>query len=221
MGIAEILLLMVIAAPPIILAITVHEAAHAYAADALGDSTARQLGRVSLNPFRHIDPVGTVLLPLMMLVTTGFLFGWAKPVPVQFGRLRHPQRDMAIVGGAGPASNLVMALFWGFLLKLSLPFGDADLSMVVLQQMAGVGVSINIVLMILNMLPVPPLDGSRVVVGFLTPVNAAKYLQLERHSMLIMIGLVVLMFTGVLGAVLIPLVESAKLALFTLLGVPF
>ena len=157
----------------------------------------------------------------MMLVTTGFLFGWAKPVPVQFGRLRHPQRDMAIVGGAGPASNLVMALFWGFLLKLSLPFGDADLSMVVLQQMAGVGVSINIVLMILNMLPVPPLDGSRVVVGFLTPVNAAKYLQLERHSMLIMIGLVVLMFTGVLGAVLIPLVESAKLALFTLLGVPF
>ncbi len=221
MGIAEILLLMVIAAPPIILAITVHEAAHAYAADALGDSTARELGRVSLNPFRHIDPVGTVLLPLMMLVTTGFLFGWAKPVPVQFGRLRHPQRDMAIVGGAGPASNLVMALFWGFLLKLSLPFGDADLSMVVLQQMAGVGVSINIVLMILNMLPVPPLDGSRVVVGFLTPVNAAKYLQLERHSMLIMIGLVVLMFTGVLGAVLIPLVESAKLALFTLLGVPF
>jgi len=221
MGIAEILLLMVIAAPPIILAITVHEAAHAYAADALGDSTARQLGRVSLNPFRHIDPVGTVLLPLMMLVTTGFLFGWAKPVPVQFGRLRHPQRDMAIVGGAGPASNLVMALFWGFLLKLSLPFGDADFSMVVLQQMAGVGVSINIVLMILNMLPVPPLDGSRVVVGFLTPVNAAKYLQLERHSMLIMIGLVVLMFTGVLGAVLIPLVESAKLALFTLLGVPF
>jgi len=221
MGIAEIVLLMVIAAPPIILAITVHEAAHAYAADALGDSTARELGRVSLNPFRHIDPVGTVLLPLMMLVTTGFLFGWAKPVPVQFGRLRHPQRDMAIVGGAGPASNLVMALFWGFLLKLSLPFGDADLSMVVLQQMAGVGVSINIVLMILNMLPVPPLDGSRVVVGFLTPVNAAKYLQLERHSMLIMIGLVVLMFTGVLGAVLIPLVESAKLALFTLLGVPF
>lgn len=221
MGIAEIVLLMVIAAPPIILAITVHEAAHAYAADALGDSTARQLGRVSLNPFRHIDPFGTVLLPLLMLVTTGFLFGWAKPVPVQFGRLRHPQRDMAIVGGAGPASNLVMALFWGFLLKLSLPFGDADLSMVLLQQMAGVGVSINIVLMILNMLPVPPLDGSRVVVGFLTPVNAAKYLQLERHSMLIMIGLVVLMFTGVLGAVLIPLVESAKLALFTLLGVPF
>jgi Zn-dependent protease len=221
MDLAEIVLLMVIAAPPIILAITVHEAAHAYAADALGDSTARQLGRLSLNPVRHIDPVGTLLLPLMMLVTTGFLFGWAKPVPVQFDRLRHPQRDMAIVGGAGPASNLVMALFWGLLLKLSLPFGDAGLSMVVVQQMAGVGVSINIVLMILNMLPVPPLDGSRVVVGFLTPVNAAKYLQLERHSMLIMIGLVVLMFTGVLSAVLIPLVESAKVALFTLLGVPF
>ena len=105
-----LVLAILIGAPPIILAITVHEAAHAFAADALGDNTARQLGRVSLNPFRHIDPLGTVALPLFMLATTGFMFGWAKPVPVQFGRLNKPQRDMALVGGAGPASNLVMAV---------------------------------------------------------------------------------------------------------------
>ena len=216
-----LVLAILIGAPPIILAITVHEAAHAFAADALGDNTARQLGRVSLNPFRHIDPLGTVALPLFMLATTGFMFGWAKPVPVQFGRLNKPQRDMALVGGAGPASNLVMAVCWGLLLKLSLQFSSAGVPMLVLQQMAQVGVSINLVLMILNMLPVPPLDGSRVLVGFLTPVNAVKYLQLERHSMLIMIGLVVLMYTGALGALLIPLLETAKFILFSLLGVPY
>ncbi|MBL4620874.1 MAG: site-2 protease family protein [Immundisolibacteraceae bacterium] len=216
-----LVLAILIGAPPIILAITVHEAAHAYAADALGDNTARQLGRVSLNPIRHIDPLGTVALPLFMLATTGFMFGWAKPVPVQFGRLNKPQRDMALVGGAGPASNLLMAICWGLVLKLALQFSSAGLPMLVLQQMAQVGVSINLVLMILNMLPVPPLDGSRVVVGFLNPVNAVKYLQLERHSMLIMIGLVVLMYTGALSALLIPLLETAKFALFSLLGVPY
>jgi len=217
----EILIMLVVAAPPIILAITVHEAAHAFAADALGDSTARQMGRLSLNPFRHIDPVGTVLLPLVLLMTTGFLFGWAKPVPVQFGRLRNPQRDMALVGGAGPASNLAMALLWGLVLKISMGLSDSSSLAMIFEQMANIGVMINLVLMVLNMLPVPPLDGSRVVVGFLSPKNAAKYLQLERHSMLIMIGLVVLIATGYLSKILIPLVNMAKVALFTLLGVPY
>ena len=216
-----LVLAILVGAPPIILAITVHEAAHAYAADALGDSTARQLGRVSLNPIRHIDPVGTVVLPLFMLATTGFMFGWAKPVPVQFGRLNKPQRDMALVGGAGPASNLIMAIGWGLMLKLSLQFSNAGLPILLLQQMAQVGVTINLVLMILNMLPVPPLDGSRVLVGFLTPTNAVKYLQLERHSMLIMVGLVLLMVTGTLSALLIPLLEAARFSLFSLLGVPY
>ncbi len=217
MNLAQILL---IAAPPIILAITVHEAAHAFAADALGDSTARQLGRLSLNPLRHIDPVGTVLLPMILLATTGFLFGWAKPVPVQFGRLRKPQRDMALVGGAGPASNLLMALFWGLVLKFSLMSAQTSTLAALFEQMAGIGVMINLVLMVLNMLPVPPLDGSRVLVGLLSPQAAARYLQLERHSMLIMIGLVVLIATGTLSKLLIPLVNTAKLMLFTLLGVP-
>lgn len=216
-----LVLAILVGAPPIILAITVHEAAHAYAADALGDSTARQLGRVSLNPIRHIDPVGTVVLPLFMLATTGFMFGWAKPVPVQFGRLNKPQRDMALVGGAGPASNLIMAIGWGLMLKLSLQFSNAGLPILLLQQMAQVGVTINLVLMILNMLPVPPLDGSRVLVGFLTPANAVKYLQLERHSMLIMVGLVLLMVTGTLSALLIPLLEAARFSLYSLLGVPY
>ncbi|RLA06104.1 MAG: site-2 protease family protein [Gammaproteobacteria bacterium] len=217
----EILVMLVVAAPPIILAITVHEAAHAYAADALGDSTARQMGRLSLNPFRHIDPVGTVLLPLVLLMTTGFLFGWAKPVPVQFGRLRNPQRDMALVGGAGPASNLAMAVFWGLVLKISMGFSDTSSLAMIFEQMANIGVMINLVLMVLNMLPVPPLDGSRVVVGFLSPQNAAKYLQIERHSMLVMIGLVVLIATGYLSKILVPLVSMAKAALFTLLGVSY
>lgn len=216
-----LVLAILVGAPPIILAITVHEAAHAYAADALGDSTARQLGRVSLNPIRHIDPVGTIVLPLFMLATTGFMFGWAKPVPVQFGRLNKPQRDMALVGGAGPASNLIMAIGWGLMLKLSLQFSNAGLPILLLQQMAQVGVTINLVLMILNMLPVPPLDGSRVLVGFLTPANAVKYLQLERHSMLIMVGLVLLMVTGTLSALLIPLLEAARFSLYSLLGVPY
>lgn len=213
--------MVVVAAPPIILAITVHEAAHAFAADALGDSTARQLGRLSLNPFRHIDPVGTVLLPLVLLMTTGFLFGWAKPVPVQFGRLRQPQRDMALVGGAGPASNLLMAVFWGLLLKISMVYAQNSVVAMLVEQMATIGVMINLVLMVLNMLPVPPLDGSRVLVGLLSPQNAAKFLQLERHSMLIMIGLVVLIATGYLSKILIPLVNLARSALFTLLGVPY
>lgn len=213
--------MVVVAAPPIILAITVHEAAHAFAADALGDSTARQLGRLSLNPFRHIDPVGTVLLPLVLLMTTGFLFGWAKPVPVQFGRLRQPQRDMALVGGAGPASNLLMAVFWGLLLKISMVYAQNSVVAMLIEQMATIGVMINLVLMVLNMLPVPPLDGSRVLVGLLSPENAAKFLQLERHSMLIMIGLVVLIATGYLSKILIPLVNLARSALFTLLGVPY
>ncbi|MEL0083191.1 MAG: site-2 protease family protein [Gammaproteobacteria bacterium] len=221
MGGADILILLLVAAPPIILAITVHEAAHAYAANALGDPTAQQLGRVSLNPIRHIDPVGTVLLPLLLLTTTGFLFGWAKPVPVQFGRLRHPQRDMALVGGAGPASNLVMAIFWTLLLKITLGAGQPSAVVALLGEMARIGVMINLVLMVLNMLPVPPLDGSRVLVGFLTPENATKYLQLERHALLIMIGLVVLIATGYLSKLLIPLVNSAKFILFTLLGVPY
>ncbi len=216
-----LLVVILVAAPPIVLAITVHEAAHAFAADALGDSTARQMGRLSLNPLRHIDPVGTVLLPLLLLATTGFLFGWAKPVPVRFDRLRNPQRDMALVGGAGPASNLLMAFIWALILKFALWLPAGFVPGALLGKMAEVGVMINLVLMVLNMLPVPPLDGSRVVVGFLTPANAMRYLQLERHAILVMIGLVVLISTGLLSAILFPLVEAARAGLFTLLGVPF
>jgi len=128
---------------------------------------------------------------------------------------------MALVGGAGPASNLAMALLWGLMLKISMGLSDSSSLAMIFEQMANIGVMINLVLMVLNMLPVPPLDGSRVVVGFLSPKNAAKYLQLERHSMLIMIGLVVLIATGYLSKILIPLVNMAKVALFTLLGVPY
>lgn len=189
-----------ISAIPIIFAITLHEAAHGYAALKFGDKTAWQLGRISLNPLRHIDPIGTVLVPAVMLMTSGLLFGWAKPVPVNFGRLRHPKQDMLWVAAAGPAANLVMALGWAVVLKVSagMPdfvFGEA------LAEMARYGLRINGVLMILNLLPIPPLDGGRIVTSLL-PVRAAwKFAQLERWGMFILLGL---MLTHVLDVLLFP-----------------
>src|SRR6478672_4017232 len=151
---------------PVILAITLHEAAHGYVAMRFGDMTAYAAGRVSLNPIRHIDPVGTVALPLALLALAklfgggGMLFGWAKPVPVNFANLRHPKRDMLWVAAAGPASNLVMALIWAFVMKFAVNAPEAIAIPLLL--MAKAGVMINIVLMVLNLLPLPPLDGGRI-----------------------------------------------------------
>ena len=189
-----------ISAIPIIFAITLHEAAHGYAAQRFGDKTAWQMGRISLNPLRHIDPIGTVLVPALMLATSGMLFGWAKPVPVNFGRLRRPKQDMLWVAAAGPAANLVMALGWALVLKLAVGaegfvFADA------LAAMAQVGLQINAVLMILNLLPIPPLDGGRILTSLL-PVRAAwKFAQLERWGMFILFGL---LLTHVLDILLYP-----------------
>lgn len=189
-----------ISAIPIIFAITLHEAAHGYAALKFGDKTAWQLGRITLNPLRHIDPIGTVLVPAIMLMTSGMLFGWAKPVPVNFGRLRRPKQDMLWVAAAGPGANLVMALGWATVLKIvagadDFIFGEA------LAEMARVGLRINAVLMILNLLPLPPLDGGRIVTSLL-PVRAAwKFAQLERWGMFILLGL---LLTHVLDALLFP-----------------
>ena len=154
----------VISAIPILLAITVHEASHGYAAKYFGDLTAERMGRISLNPFKHIDPVGTILLPALTLFFGGVLFGWAKPVPVNFGNLRNPKKDMFWVAAAGPASNFVMAILWSLLLgiiKYELSRGVYSPSFPFLLQMCFVGVTINVVLMVLNLLPMPPLDGGR------------------------------------------------------------
>lgn len=193
-----------IAALPVIFAITLHEAAHGYAARHFGDPTAWLAGRISLNPIRHIDLVGTIIIPVAILLFSGgtFLFGYAKPVPVDFNRLRHPKRDMLWVALAGPAANLFMAFCWAFLLKLAwlMPVNDYT---VPLSEMSKAGIIVNCVLMVLNLLPLPPLDGGRIAVSLLPHRLSWKFSQLERWGFPI---LLLLMFTGILNAIMNPLV---------------
>ena len=205
-----------IAALPVVFAITLHEAAHGYAARHFGDPTAWQAGRISLNPLRHIDPVGTVLIPLLILLFSAgsFLFGYAKPVPVNFGRLRNPKHDMFWVALAGPAANLFMALVWAALLKLAWEMPVNDFT-VPLSEMSKLGVIINCVLMVLNLLPLPPLDGGRIAVSLLPYPLASKFAQLERWGFPI---LLLLLFTGILGLVMSPLVQMLAGLIETLLG---
>ena len=205
-----------IAALPVVFAITLHEAAHGYAARHFGDPTAWQAGRISLNPLRHIDPLGTVLIPLLILLFSAgsFLFGYAKPVPVNFSRLRNPKRDMFWVALAGPAANLFMALVWAALLKLAWEMPVSDFT-VPLSEMSKLGVIINCVLMVLNLLPLPPLDGGRIAVSLLPYPLASKFAQLERWGFPI---LLLLLFTGILGQVMSPLVQMLAGLIETLFG---
>jgi len=192
--------LIAIAAIPVLFAITIHEAAHGYVARHFGDMTAYQQGRISLNPIRHIDPVGTILLPLLTLALGGILFGWAKPVPVNFAALRRPKQDMLWVAIAGPASNLLMALFWGLMIKVAWMFPGSYFSEPLLE-MAQIGVKINAILMVLNLLPLPPLDGGRVAVSLLPHRQAYQLSRIEPYGMFILIGLAI---TPVLGWILTP-----------------
>ena len=203
----------VISAIPILLAITVHEASHGYAAKYFGDLTAERMGRISLNPFKHIDPVGTILLPALTLFFGGVLFGWAKPVPVNFSNLRNPKKDMLWVAAAGPASNLVMAILWSLLLgviKYELSRGVYSPSFPFLLQMSFVGVTINVVLMVLNLLPMPPLDGGRIAVSLLPNNLAFKLAQVEKYGFAILIAL---MFTGVLNKIIGPFINFFQQAI--------
>jgi Zn-dependent protease len=214
--------LIAVYALPVILAITLHEAAHGYVAMRFGDLTAYSAGRVTLNPVRHIDPIGTVLLPLILLAAGklmgggGVLFGWAKPVPVNFANLHHPKRDMLWVAVAGPGSNLFMALLWAALLKASLAFPDSGYA-VPLALMGAAGVYINVIFMVLNLLPLPPLDGGRMLVSLLPHRYAWRYARLERWGFPI---LIVLLFTGLLGMVLWPLIDAAVRVIAYAFGVP-
>ena len=192
----------VIYALPVIFAITVHEAAHGYAAKHFGDMTAFNAGRITLNPLKHIDPFGTILLPALTIMLGGILFGWAKPVPVDFRRLRNPKKDMLWVAAAGPASNFVMAIFWVLLMKFSVNVPEAFVLPMTL--MAKAGVSINIVLMVLNLLPLPPLDGGRIAVSLLPMRLARPFAQIERYGFII---LIVLLFSGALSRILDPLIN--------------
>jgi Zn-dependent protease len=192
-----------ISALPVIFAITLHEAAHGYAARHFGDPTAWQAGRISINPLRHVDLVGTIIVPAMILLLSAgsFLFGWAKPVPVNFGRLRHPKQDMLWVAAAGPGVNLLMALGWGLLLKMAVAMPVHGYSQA-MAEMARVGININGVLMVLNLLPLPPLDGGRIAVSLLPHRQAAQFSQIEPYGMVILLAL---LFTGVLETILGPL----------------
>lgn len=194
----------IIYAVPIIFAITVHEVAHGWVASKLGDQTARMMGRLTLNPIKHIDPIGTIVVPIVMLIFTPFLLGWAKPVPVDWRNLRRPRQDMAWVALAGPGANLLMLIFWVLVAKLIIISGFGNQSYAIpLMAMALAGVFINIILMVLNLIPIPPLDGSRVLSALLPPRAAIHYNRLEPYGIIIIL---ILLLTGVLGQYFLPLV---------------
>ncbi|MBI2801911.1 MAG: site-2 protease family protein [Gammaproteobacteria bacterium] len=189
-----LLLKILIFAPPAILAITLHEVAHGWAANQLGDPTAARLGRLSLNPFKHIDLLGSVVIPAAVYLASGSFFGWAKPVPVDWRNLKHMPRDIALVAAAGPASNLLMLAAWAVVLRL---VGDSSL----LGLMSWTGVFFNATIMLLNLIPIPPLDGSRIVTSLLPPRLAIAYNKVEPFGLVI---LAALLMGGLVGAVLSP-----------------
>ena len=210
-GIASLIQTICVAALPVIFAITLHEAAHGYAARYFGDKTAWVAGRISLNPLRHIDPVGTLLVPALILLTSyavsgsAMLFGWAKPVPVNFRRLRNPLRSMLWVSAAGPAMNFLMAIGWTVMLKIALLIpGDYALP---LGKMSVIGININLVLMVLNLLPLPPLDGGRIAVSLLPYRLAVPFSRIEPYGFLI---LLFLLFTNILDRIMWPVIATLK-----------
>jgi Zn-dependent protease len=204
---------------PVVFAITLHEAAHGYVARAFGDRTAEMHGRITLNPLRHIDPVGTILVPGALILAAAklggphFVFGWAKPVPVNFGNLRDPKRDMLWVAAAGPAVNFAMALAWAVLFRFAMPGGMFDSSSIV--EMARIGVSVNLVLMALNLLPIPPLDGGRIAVSLLPMPAAHAFAKLEPFGLFLIVGLLAF---GVLDNVMGPLLRFGEWALQSLVS---
>ncbi|HEY0665163.1 MAG TPA: site-2 protease family protein [Gallionella sp.] len=215
MQVEQLIQTITLAAIPVLFAITLHEAAHGYVARHFGDMTAYQQGRISLNPLRHIDPIGTILLPILTLMLGGILFGWAKPVPVNFAALRRPKQDMLWVAIAGPASNLAMALGWGLLYKLAW-MNPGNYFAEPLMGMAVIGLEINVILMVLNLLPLPPLDGGRVAISLLPHRQAYQLSRIEPYGIFILIFLVI---TPILGWILFPLVKMVKNLILMLLGI--
>lgn len=202
MDIEKIIYNIAVWAIPVLFAITVHEVAHGWVANKLGDGTAKMLGRLTLNPIKHIDPIGTIVVPLAMLILSGFAFGWAKPVPVNTRNLKKPRRDMAIVAIAGPLANVVMALFWVFFIKLASTVSDVSIAKG-LVAMGSAGVTINLVLFVFNLFPIPPLDGSKVLAGFVPAAVSNLLDKIEPYGFFIVMGL---LYFGVLDKVMQPVI---------------
>ncbi len=202
---------------PVLFAITVHEAAHGYAARHFGDNTAYMLGRITLNPFKHIDPIGTIVMPLVLYFATSgaFVFGYAKPVPVNFGALRNPKRDMIWVALAGPLTNFVQAIIWAILLVILVLIGIREPFFV---KMCYAGISVNLVMWALNLFPLPPLDGGRVLVGLLPYKQAVAVSKMEPYGFFIVMGLIL---TGVLSTIwMTPLISIGR-SIINLILMPF
>ncbi|KGH32041.1 peptidase M50 [Comamonas testosteroni] len=196
MELTELIQTVLIYALPVLFAITIHEAAHGYAARHFGDNTAAMMGRITLNPIKHIDPIGTILMPLLLYFATSgaFLFGYAKPVPVRFDHLRHPKRDMIWVALAGPASNFVQAVFWGLLLIVLVGSGLHERFFL---EMCRAGILVNLVMWAFNLFPLPPLDGGRILVGLLPWKQAQLVARIEPYGFFIVMALVI---AGVVGS---------------------
>ena len=197
---------------PLVFAITMHEMAHGWVANKLGDPTAKMLGRVTLNPVKHIDPLGTLLVPALMYWFSGFIFGWAKPVPVTYENLRHKRRDPALVALAGPGANLLMAAIWALVVKLALFLGNPMLA-----QMGVVGIFINLILMVLNLIPLPPLDGSRVLGSLVGGKLEYFFWRIEPYGLFILLFLLV---TGILFFVIRPIFIFFLFSIVTLFDLP-
>lgn len=216
----EIIQGIAIYALPVIFAITMHEAAHGYIAKQFGDFTAHNAGRISMNPMRHIDLVGTILVPITLFVLSkltigaGFLFGWAKPVPVDFANLHHPKRDMLWVAAAGPGANLLMAFFWALMIKLAIAIPDSAFAKP-LALMGIAGIEINVILMVLNLLPLPPLDGGRMLVSLLPNRIAYPFARIEPYGFMI---LLVLLFSGILSIIIGPVILWIKIFIVSFFG---
>jgi Zn-dependent protease len=200
---------------PVIFAITVHEVAHGWVASRFGDQTAKSMGRLTLNPVKHIDPVGTIIVPAIMYFSSGFIFGWAKPVPVNWRNLGHPRRDMAIVAIAGPAANFLMLLFWAAFVKIILLSGnDSNHLLQLLTAMCSIGITINIVLMVLNLFPLLPLDGGRIMTAMLPQNLALSFSRLEPYGLIILIGL---LLSGILWKILLPVIRMMESLIYQLI----
>lgn len=201
---------------PVLFAITVHEVAHGWVAKQLGDRTAQMMGRLTLNPIKHIDPVGTLLVPGILILLGLGAIGWAKPVPITWENLKNPKRDMALVAIAGPGANLLMAIFWTIMLKIALLLDASGSSFAYpLFLMADVGITINLVLMVLNLLPVPPLDGGRIVASLLPGPLAWKFSRLEPYGLFIVLGLFA---TGLLWTIMNSPVSMMRTLLYYMAG---